>query len=84
MTSSHQRTHPLRIKLSDDMARRFDALSAQYGMPSSTLAALAIGEFVLGRERALKRTVSGSSDVAQAAAGSPSAAGGPDRASNAA
>ena len=40
------RTEGLRVKLSADMMLRLESISHSFGMPTSTLAAFAIAEFV--------------------------------------
>ena len=46
----------LRVKIADDMGTRLDRISQVYGMPPSTLAALAIGQWVAQQERTLMMT----------------------------
>ena len=42
MSAENRRTDSIRVRLSEDMMTRFDALAARYGMPPATLGAFAI------------------------------------------
>lgn len=44
------RTDSVRLKLSPDMVARLGRLAEAYGMPLSTLGALALGEWVVSKE----------------------------------
>lgn len=44
------RTDSVRLKLSPDMVARLSRLAEAYGMPLSTLGALALGEWVVSKE----------------------------------
>lgn len=46
----NKRTGSMRVRLSQDMLERFEALAKRYGMPVSTLAAFAIARFVQSEE----------------------------------
>lgn len=48
---ANKRTDSLRVRLSPDMMQRFQAIAGNLGMPPSTLAALAIGTYVIEQER---------------------------------
>jgi len=46
-----KRTDSIRVRLSPDMMKRLEALSSDLGMPPSTVAALAVGSYVIEQER---------------------------------
>jgi hypothetical protein len=48
-----KRSGDVRLKIADDIAERLGKISRVYGMPPSTLAALAVGTWVAQQERAL-------------------------------
>lgn len=48
-----RRTDNVRVKLSPDMMQRVDRMAASYGMPTATLCAFAIAEWVAGKENSL-------------------------------
>lgn len=48
--SENRRVDSIRVRLSDDMMERFEALANRYGMPTATLGAFAISRFVLQEE----------------------------------
>lgn len=56
MASTIKRSDSLRVKVSPDMNERITRLAGLLGLPSSTLAALAIGQWVANQERALGAT----------------------------
>lgn len=53
MSAENRRTDSIRVRLSEDMMTRFDALAARYGMPPATLGAFAIARFVTSEENSL-------------------------------
>ncbi len=53
MAIAIKRSDTLRIKISPDMNERLDRLSQMLGLPPSTLAALAVGNWVASQERGL-------------------------------
>lgn len=44
----------VRMKVSEDIESRLDRISGIYGMPPSTLAAMAIGQWIAQQERSLQ------------------------------
>lgn len=50
MVSDNRRIDSIRVRLSDDMMRRFEFLASRFGMPTATLAAFAIARFVTTEE----------------------------------
>ncbi len=50
MAAENRRVDSIRIRLSDDMMTRFEALSARFGMPPATLGAFAVARFVTTEE----------------------------------
>jgi len=48
-----KRTDSVRVRLSPDMMKRLESISAQLGMPPSTVAALAVGSYVIEQERTI-------------------------------
>lgn len=53
MAVAIKRSDALRVKVSPEMNDRINRLSALLGLPPSTLAALAVGQWVANQERAL-------------------------------
>lgn len=53
MSAENRRTDSIRVRLSEDMMSRFEALAARYGMPPATLGAFAIAKFVTSEENSL-------------------------------
>ena len=53
MALTIKRSDTLRVKVSPDMIERLDRLSKMFGLPPSTLAALAVGNWVANQERGL-------------------------------
>ncbi len=53
MSAENRRNQDIRVRLSEDMMTRFDALAARYGMPPATLGAFAIAKFVTSEENSL-------------------------------
>lgn len=53
MSAENRRNQDIRVRLSEDMMTRFDALAARYGMPPATLGAFAIARFVTSEENSL-------------------------------
>lgn len=53
MTTTIKRSDVLRVKVSPDMNERITRLAGLLGLPPSTLAALAVGNWVANQERAL-------------------------------
>lgn len=51
MALTIKRSDTLRVKVSPDMNERLDRLSQMLGLPPSTLAALAVGNWVANQER---------------------------------
>lgn len=47
---SNKRSDSIRIRLSPEMMKRFEKLSADFGMAPSTLAAFAVADFVIAHE----------------------------------
>jgi predicted transcriptional regulator len=50
MASENRRVDSIRVRLSDDMMKRFEFLASRFGMPPATLAAFAIARFVTTEE----------------------------------
>ncbi len=48
-----KRQNPLRVKVSEEMNDRINRLSRLLGIPPSTLAAVAVGQWVASQERTL-------------------------------
>lgn len=48
-----KRTDSVRVRLSPEMMKRLEFISAQLGMPPSTVAALAVGSYVIEQERTI-------------------------------
>jgi hypothetical protein len=51
-----KRRGDIRMKVAEDIEDRLDRISKVYGMPPSTLAALAVGQWVAQQERMLMMT----------------------------
>lgn len=51
-----KRRGDIRMKVAEDIEARLDRISQVYGMPPSTLAALAVGQWVAQQERMLMMT----------------------------
>ena len=51
-----KRRGDIRMKVAEDIEERLDKISRIYGMPPSTLAALAVGQWVAQQERTLMMT----------------------------
>lgn len=51
-----KRRGDIRMKVAEDIEERLDRISKIYGMPPSTLAAMAIGQWVAQQERTLLMT----------------------------
>ena len=51
-----KRSGDIRMKVAEDIEERLDRISKIYGMPPSTLAAMAIGQWVAQQERTLLMT----------------------------
>ncbi len=59
MTTTNERIKrrgDIRMKVAEDIEERLDRISRVYGMPPSTLAALAVGQWVAHQERTLMMT----------------------------
>lgn len=56
MKTRIKRRGDIRMKVAEDVEARLDRISQVYGMPPSTLAALAVGQWVAQQERALMMT----------------------------
>ena len=50
---ANKRTDSIRVRLSPDMMKRLEAISANLGMPPSTVAAMAVGTYVIEQERTI-------------------------------
>lgn len=50
---ANKRTDSVRVRLSPDMMKRLEMVSAELGMPASTVAALAVGSYVNDHERTI-------------------------------
>lgn len=48
-----RRTDNVRVKLAPDMMERLERMASNYGMPTATLCAFAIAEWVAGKENSL-------------------------------
>lgn len=48
-----KRTDSVRVRLSPDMMERLEKISANLGMPPSTVAAMAVGMYVIEQERTI-------------------------------
>lgn len=48
-----RRTNNIRVKLAPDMSERLESMADKYGMPTATLAAFAIAEWLTGKENGL-------------------------------
>lgn len=48
-----KRTDSVRVRLSPEMMARLEVVSTQLGMPPSTVAAMAVGTFVIEQERTI-------------------------------
>lgn len=51
--STTRRTDNVRVKLAPDMMERVERMACNYGMPTATLCAFAIAEWVAGKENNL-------------------------------
>ena len=51
-----KRRGDIRMKVAEDIEERMDRISKVYGMPPSTLAAMAIGQWIAQQERMLMMT----------------------------
>lgn len=56
MTTRIKRSGGIRMKIAPDIEERLAKISAMYGMPPSTLAALALGQWIAQQERSLHLT----------------------------
>lgn len=54
-TKTDNRTTRLNIRLSDNMVDRLQVIAENMGIPPSTLAALAVSEYVTGKERQVQQ-----------------------------
>lgn len=48
-----KRTDSIRVRLSPEMMKRLERIASELGMPISTMAALAVGEYVIEKERTI-------------------------------
>ena len=60
-----KRRGDIRMKVAEDIEDRLDRISKIYGMPPSTLAAMAVGQWVAQQERMLMMTESMANAVGQ-------------------
>ncbi|HAN48722.1 MAG TPA: hypothetical protein DCQ20_07575 [Nitrospira sp.] len=60
-----KRRGDIRMKVAEDIEERLDRISKVYGMPPSTLAAMAVGQWIAQQERALMMTEAISNAVGQ-------------------
>lgn len=64
-TTRIKRNDAIRMKVAPDVLERLDRISRVYGMPPSTLAAMALGQWVTQQERTLLMTEAMAQSVGQ-------------------